>query len=170
MFAASGHAATSEAVRPNLQSELAGAPDQGGSSSTAQGPHPRRILLRLAVIATLGTSSYELARILLFPHLTLWHVHVLTIVLLLLVSILPANYLMRRQLRPLEMQANAEDALRAKRKLLRTLIDNLPDYIYVKDAQSRFVVADRALAQLVGVRISEDLNSQRGCLKKEGTW
>jgi PAS domain S-box-containing protein len=51
----------------------------------------------------------------------------------------------------------AEDALRAEHDLLRTMIDNMPDYIYVKDDESRFVVANRALAELVGAKNPEDL-------------
>ncbi len=51
----------------------------------------------------------------------------------------------------------AEDALRAEHDLLRALIDNMPDYIYVKDVGSRFVLANRALAQLVGAKNPEDL-------------
>ena len=46
----------------------------------------------------------------------------------------------------------AEAALAAERNLLRTLIDNLPDYIFIKDAQSRFVMVNRAQAGLLGVR------------------
>ncbi|MBI2926722.1 MAG: PAS domain S-box protein [Verrucomicrobia bacterium] len=44
----------------------------------------------------------------------------------------------------------AEEALTEERKLLRTLIDNLPDYIYVKDAESRFVMNNVAHAQILG--------------------
>jgi two-component system, sensor histidine kinase and response regulator len=51
----------------------------------------------------------------------------------------------------------AEDALRSERGLLRTLIDNMPDRIYVKDAKSRWVVANRALAELVGATNPEEL-------------
>src|SRR5208283_959080 len=51
----------------------------------------------------------------------------------------------------------AEDALRAEHDLLRALIDNMPDLIYVKDAGSRFVLANRAIAQLVGAKDPEDL-------------
>jgi PAS domain S-box-containing protein len=47
----------------------------------------------------------------------------------------------------------AEAALAAERNLLRTLIDNLPDYIFIKDAQSRFVMVNRAQAGLLGVRL-----------------
>ena len=51
----------------------------------------------------------------------------------------------------------AEDALRSEHDLLRALIDNMPDYIYVKDDESRFVVANRALAQFMGAKNPEDL-------------
>ena len=51
----------------------------------------------------------------------------------------------------------AEDALRAEHDLLRALIDNMPDLIYVKDAESRFVLANRALAQLMGASDPEAL-------------
>jgi two-component system cell cycle sensor histidine kinase/response regulator CckA len=49
------------------------------------------------------------------------------------------------------------DALKQERRLLRTLIDNMPDRIYVKDAGSRWVVANRALAELVGVKNPREL-------------
>ena len=38
----------------------------------------------------------------------------------------------------------AEEAISAERNLLRTLIDNLPDYIFVKDTEGRFVVSNIA--------------------------
>jgi two-component system cell cycle sensor histidine kinase/response regulator CckA len=44
-----------------------------------------------------------------------------------------------------------EGHLRDERNLLRTLIDNLPDLIYIKDTKGRFLAGNRALAQLLGV-------------------
>ncbi len=49
-----------------------------------------------------------------------------------------------------------EAALAAERNLLRTLIDNLPDYIFIKDTQSRFVMVNLAQAGLLGVRSPEE--------------
>jgi PAS domain S-box-containing protein len=44
----------------------------------------------------------------------------------------------------------AEKALNTERTLLRTLIDNVPDSIFVKDMQHRFVLANTAVARLMG--------------------
>jgi PAS domain S-box-containing protein len=46
--------------------------------------------------------------------------------------------------RDITERKRAEAVLAQERNLLRTLIDNLPDYIFVKDAQSRFVLNNRA--------------------------
>ena len=45
----------------------------------------------------------------------------------------------------------AEEALQREHNLLRTLIDQLPDYIYVRDFSNRFVVANESFARLMGV-------------------
>jgi PAS domain S-box-containing protein len=52
---------------------------------------------------------------------------------------------------------HAEAQLRRERNLLRTLIDNMPDFIYIKDAEARFLIANHALARLVGVASPADL-------------
>jgi anti-anti-sigma factor len=41
--------------------------------------------------------------------------------------------------------------LATERTTLRTIIDSLPDVMYVKDREGRFLVANRALAQMLGV-------------------
>ena len=44
----------------------------------------------------------------------------------------------------------AEEALAQERNLLRTLIDNMPDLIYVKDAKYRFIAGNSAVAAYMG--------------------
>ncbi len=41
--------------------------------------------------------------------------------------------------------------------LLRTLIDNLPDYVYVKDSEGRFMLGNMAVARQVGVNSPDEL-------------
>jgi PAS domain S-box-containing protein len=50
-----------------------------------------------------------------------------------------------------------EDSLAAERNLLRTLIDNIPDSIYVKDAESRFVMCNMAAACFMGKSDTEQV-------------
>jgi PAS domain S-box-containing protein len=48
-----------------------------------------------------------------------------------------------------------EDQLTAERQMLRTVIDLLPDYIYVKDRESKFLVNNLAVAQNQGLTPEE---------------
>lgn len=50
----------------------------------------------------------------------------------------------------------AQEKLTRERYLLRTLIDNLPDSIYVKDNQSRFILTNRAQLNLIGAESEEE--------------
>ena len=51
----------------------------------------------------------------------------------------------------------AEESLAQERNLLRTLIDNMPDNIFVKDIESQFVVANIAVAHFMGATTPEEL-------------
>jgi diguanylate cyclase (GGDEF)-like protein/PAS domain S-box-containing protein len=53
-----------------------------------------------------------------------------------------------------------EDALAQERNLLRTLIDNLPDHVFIKDNEGRFVLANQAIARFMGAAKPEDLLGQ----------
>jgi two-component system sensor histidine kinase/response regulator len=51
----------------------------------------------------------------------------------------------------------AEETLSEERRMLRALIDNVPDFMYVKDARSCFMVANASLAKSIGVNSPADL-------------
>lgn len=55
-----------------------------------------------------------------------------------------ANY------RDISERKTAEESLRQERYLLRTLIDNLPDYIYIKDTEFRHIINNKANVDLIG--------------------
>lgn len=50
--------------------------------------------------------------------------------------------------------------IQARYSLLRTIVDNLPDLVYAKDHQGRFIVANRAMAELVGANAPDDLRGK----------
>jgi PAS domain S-box-containing protein len=56
-----------------------------------------------------------------------------------------------------EILREAHSVQEDERKMLRALIDNIPDFMYVKDTESRFVVANSYLARIIGVDMPEHL-------------
>ncbi len=56
-----------------------------------------------------------------------------------------------------EKQKSIESALREERELLRTLIDNIPTSIFVKDLQSRKVLVNKAECEFMGVEDPSEL-------------
>lgn len=50
----------------------------------------------------------------------------------------------------------SEEKLRNERYLLRTLIDNLPDYIYIKDTELKHVINNKANVELIGASSEEE--------------
>ena len=50
-----------------------------------------------------------------------------------------------------------DESLRQERSLLRTLVDNVPDYIYVKNLRHEFLLANQALATRMGAKSPENL-------------
>jgi sigma-B regulation protein RsbU (phosphoserine phosphatase) len=54
-------------------------------------------------------------------------------------------------------RSQMENALARERFLLKTLMDNLPDHIYFKDTESRFIAANRAMAALFGFEDASDV-------------
>jgi PAS domain S-box-containing protein len=50
-----------------------------------------------------------------------------------------------------------EEVLARERNLLQTLIDNLPDYIYAKDSNSRFILNNRAHVRVLGAETPDEV-------------
>src|SRR5712692_4443592 len=57
---------------------------------------------------------------------------------------------MRQRIKRLLRIKRAEDALAQERNLLQTLIDHLPDFIYIKDTAGRYLVANAEIIRNLG--------------------
>jgi len=136
------------------------AEEKGGGEAGHSSPERRagsEIWLRLAVTAACVVAAYELLEHLLFPHLVSWQAHLLTLGIILLSAMLPANRMLNQPTRRREHFAEDQNRLLEERKILRTLIDNVPDFMYVKDADSRFILANLSVARQMGAQMPEEL-------------
>ena len=68
----------------------------------------------------------------------------------------PPGFLLGGILRDTTERRQAEEELEADRILLRTLIDNLPDRVYVMDREGRKIVSNVADWQAAGVKTMEE--------------
>ncbi|MFN8371487.1 MAG: PAS domain S-box protein [Anaerolineae bacterium] len=59
--------------------------------------------------------------------------------------------------RNITQQKHAENEIKDKERLLRTVIDNLPTHVYVKDLESRFILANKAALPNLGVNSESEL-------------
>jgi PAS domain S-box-containing protein len=57
--------------------------------------------------------------------------------------------------RDITERRKATEELDQQRQRLRTLIDSMPDFIYIKDAQSRFITTNKAHLQALGTGLDE---------------
>lgn len=67
---------------------------------------------------------------------------------------------LQRELREAEIRRNnkiTEETIRFERRLLRTLIDNLPDLIYIKDTECRKVVSNIADVKFAGYNSEQEI-------------
>lgn len=56
----------------------------------------------------------------------------------------------------------AEEVLVKERNLLRTVIDDLPDYVYIKDNEGRYIVSNDAHARFLGERTPDKVVGEDG--------
>ena len=65
-------------------------------------------------------------------------------------------------LRDIAERRRAEDALAMERNLLRSIMDTIPDFIFVKDPQGRYLRVNAAYAQHLGLAKAEDAIGRSG--------
>lgn len=84
--------------------------------------------------------------------LAYWWLFLILFILLLIILAWFISKLWDLRLRKKSTEIPIGDNFFSDENLLRTLIDNMPDFIYIKDVKSRFVVANKKLSQVHGIR------------------
>jgi len=114
---------------------------------------PVALLIVLAVLVT----AYALFSWLAAVTFTRWQSDYLVLPALVLTTWLSALFWLFRHPDRDGALVLREESLVRERNMLRAVIDNLPDLIYVKDRQSRFLLANQAVATMMGAAQPEDL-------------
>jgi len=84
--------------------------------------------------------------------LAYWWVFLILFIILLIVLAWIIARLWESKFRKKTEETPQSENFFSDENLLRTLIDNMPDFIYIKDTKSRFVVANKKLAMVHGVK------------------
>ncbi len=71
-------------------------------------------------------------------------------VLLGIISFVVFYIIIRYQHEKMRVEEEMKESILDERNQLRTLIDNMPDVIYIKDRESRFIVANKKVATVMG--------------------
>ena len=84
-------------------------------------------------------------------------ISVLQIIIIIVVVIGMISLFLFLHQKRLRLQKQSENNKTYELKILRALIDNMPDFIYIKDTQSRFIVANKHTANVVNANSPDDL-------------
>ncbi len=110
-----------------------------------------------AALILLCTAAFVLAVRLVAPLRLPWRVEGIYGALFVVAATIPTYFLLGRFRKLLAWHGQTGGALAQERTLLHALIDNMPDCIYVKDIESRFTVANNALANLLGAKSAAEM-------------
>jgi PAS domain S-box-containing protein len=147
---------------PLSQIDLPAAIAVQGTEGVVYGRDYRGIKVLSVLKAIPDSPWFMVAKIDEAEALDVWHGQS-TLILLILIGIVAttsfavAGVWQRKQKMSYQNLFQAEQELTKKHNLLLTIINNLPDLIFVKDTQSRFLLANDALAHSFAVSKPEEL-------------
>jgi PAS domain S-box-containing protein len=130
---------------------------RNGRPNDADQGNSWRTLALVAAITMLAASAYEFLKQFLFPNLTIWQSHVINILLLTYAAIVIARRLMHKNAREMAMSQAAEAALAQDRDVLRTILDVLPEGVYVKDLEGRYCVVNSPVWKFFRAKSDQDV-------------
>ncbi len=110
-----------------------------------------RSLLWLAIVVCLALTGFEWLKHFLFPHFSSLQNRAVTVCMGTVAAVVGSYYLNRKLDRVIALHAEAEKKLALERNVLRTVTDNIPDSIFAKDTEGRYLFANKAFAAIHGM-------------------
>ncbi len=114
-------------------------------------------LVWLTLLVAGGLSAFEKLEHSLFPHLDSLQHQAATVCVGTIAAVVGTYYATRRLDRAISLHAQAEKKLALERNVLRTVTDNIPDSIFAKDTEGRYLLANKAFATLHGMKSPDEL-------------
>jgi two-component system sensor histidine kinase/response regulator len=114
-------------------------------------------LIWLTFAAMAGLTASITLQHLFFPHLASWQYRAMTISSGTGAVACCGYYLKRKLHRLFSAHIQVEQELAFERNLLRTVVDNIPDSIFAKDSEGRYLLVNKAFAKLHGLESPEQL-------------
>jgi diguanylate cyclase (GGDEF)-like protein/PAS domain S-box-containing protein len=111
----------------------------------------------LTLLVGAGLTVFERLEHFLFPHMDSLQHQAVTVCAGTIAAVVGTYYSTRRLDRALSLHAQAEKKLALERNVLRTVTDNIPDSIFAKDTEGRYLLANKAFATIHGMKSPDDL-------------
>ena len=111
----------------------------------------------LTLLVAAGLAGFEKAEQFLFPRMDALQHEAVMVVVGTIAAVIGTYYATRRLDRALDLHAEAERKLALERNVLRTVTDNIPDSIFAKDREGRYLLANKAFAAVHGMKSPDDL-------------
>lgn len=129
---------------------------ESGAAPSASGSAWGSLAL-LAFLVAAGLIAFDWLKHFFFPHLTAQQYQAMTVCAATIAAVVGSYFATRKLERALSMHAQAKEKLALERNVLRTVTDNVPDSIFAKDTEGRYLFANKAFAKLHGVQSPDSL-------------
>jgi diguanylate cyclase (GGDEF)-like protein/PAS domain S-box-containing protein len=114
-------------------------------------------LIWLALLVAVGLTIFQRLEHALFPNLHSLQHQAVTVCIGTIAAVIGSYYMNRKLDRVISLHAESERKLALDRNVLRTVTDNIPDSIFAKDTDGRYLLANKAFAAIHGMKSPDDL-------------
>ena len=111
----------------------------------------------LAVLVAVGLAAAQRLEHYLFPQLHSAQHQAINVCVGTIAAVVGTYYSTRKFNRALALHAQVEKKLALERNVLRTVTDNIPDSIFAKDLEGRYLLANTAFATIHGMKSPDEL-------------